>query len=882
MIKAPSPMMRHFLEVKEEHPDTVVLYRCGDFYETFYDDARLVARELDITLTSRDKSSDNPVPMAGVPYHAAENYIRRLREKGYKIAIVEQMEDPKQAKGMVRREVVRIDTPGLTVDTESLQADANNYVVSIFPESDESIGLAVLDLSTGEFRCTQLVSVMDLQLELIKLAPAEVLLPDTSRPQPGKRQFLLPKTQNAMVNYRHEIEYDHGRSVRLLCAQFHTDSLRGFGLDENSPAISAAGSLLSYVQETQKQQANHVTALTPYAVHDYMVIDETTKVNLELERNLLEKRKHGSLLGVLDQCRTAMGSRMLRRWINYPLLKPAAIRERHNLVEEMFLHAPIRETLRDMLSEIGDLGRLASRINMNRCNARDLAGLGSALVGIGEMKAFLTELRQDLFGTYVELIDAMPALADELSRAIADSPPITVREGRMFLRGYNPELDELIELAEHGKDQLLKIEAREREAVGVPSLKIRYNKVFGYYIELSKLNMDKAPARYIRKQTLTNAERYITDELKEFEDKILHAEERRNELEYALFEELRIKVNDATPSLMRTAEMIGEIDALAALADVAAVEDYVRPVITEEPTLDIRDGRHPVVESLQKGEPFIPNDTLLDDQENQLLIVTGPNMAGKSTVMRQVALIVLMAQIGSFVPARSAEIGIVDRIFTRVGAADNLSRGLSTFMVEMTETASILHNATEKSLIILDEIGRGTSTFDGLSIAWAVAEHIHDNIRAKTLFATHYHEMTELGRTKPRVKNMSIAVKEYAEDIIFLRKLVPGATNRSYGIQVGRLAGLPSEVIERAKEVLKNLESGELESNGMPSFARFHSKRMDPNQLSLFGAPALPASSMNDPILVELDRLQPDVLSPLEALNILFEWKKRRRKLTGK
>lgn len=877
-IKAPTPMMRHFLEVKEQHPDALVLYRCGDFYETFYEDARVAARELDITLTSRDKNSDNPVPMAGVPYHAAEQYIRRLREKGYKVAVVEQTEDPKQAKGMVRREVVRIDTPGLTVDAESLQSDRNNYLVSILPEQDSRIGLAVLDLSTGEFRCTNLSSVPDLHLELIKLAPAELLLPDTTRPPLGKRQRYLPKSLEALVNYRHEVEYDTRRALEALRAQFHTDSLKGFGLDENSPEVVASGALLSYVRETQKQQAAHVTALTAYAVHDYMVIDEATKVNLELERNLLENRKHGSLLGVLDQCRTPLGSRTLRRWINYPLLAPDAIRERHTLVEELFLNASIRDRLRDILDRIGDLSRLASRISMNRCNARDLLGLGVALVSIGELKAFLSGLRRDLFGTYVELIDAMPALAGELARAIVDSPPLTVREGRMFARGYDPELDELIELAEHGKDQLLRIEAREREAVGVPSLKIRYNKVFGYYIELSRTNMEKAPARYIRKQTLANAERYITEELKEFEDKILHAEDRRNELEYRLFETLRSRVTDATPSLMRTAELIGELDALGSLADVAALEDYIRPRITEGPEIVIRDGRHPVVESLQKGEPFIPNDTLLDDGENQLTIVTGPNMAGKSTVMRQVALIVLMAQIGSFVPARSAEIGIVDRIFTRVGAADNLSRGLSTFMVEMTETANILHNATAKSLIILDEIGRGTSTFDGLSIAWAVAEYIHDQIRAKTLFATHYHEMTELSRTKERVKNMSIAVKEFDDEIIFLRKLVKGATNRSYGIQVGRLAGLPQPVIERAKEVLKNLEAGELEPNGMPSFARFHGKRFDPNQLSLFAAPVSRSDSGEDPLLAELDRLQPDALTPLEALNVLFEWKRRRTK----
>ncbi|RJO74038.1 MAG: DNA mismatch repair protein MutS [Myxococcales bacterium] len=866
-----TPMMRHFLEVKQTHPDCLIFYRCGDFYETFYEDARTASRELDLTLTSRDKNSENPVPLAGVPYHAVDQYIARLIEKGYKVAIVEQLEDPKQAKGMVKRDVVRVVTPGLVVDAENLDAGANNFLVSLLP-GEEGIGIACLDISTGEFRCAELKSESELAGELVKLMPREMLLPDRFRGQIEDAKWL-PWNLHPLVDFLHDVEFDRERAERMLTAQFQTDSLKGFGVDDLPLAVAAAGALLSYVKETQKQDAAHILALRPYAVHDYMVLDEATKTNLELERTIIEGKKQGSLLGVLDRCVTPAGSRMLRQWLNYPLLDAGRIRERQNIVEDLFLHAPQREVLRERLTAVGDLARLVSRVTLERANARHMLGLGQALAAAGRLLEFLSTLREDLYRPFLEIVDPMPDLADELLRAIVEDPPLSTQEGRMFRKGYDARLDEIIELAEHGKDQILRIEASERKAQSFP-LKVRYNRVFGYYIEVSKVHAAKAPAHYIRKQTLANAERFVTPELKEFEERVLTATERRNALEAELFAALGRKVGERSRALLSTAEAVGRLDALASFAHVAATHDYVRPEISESGEIRIVDGRHPVIEALQRSEPFIPNDLLLDDGQNRLLIITGPNMAGKSTVMRQAALIVLLAQMGSFVPAREARIGVVDRIFTRVGAADNLVRGLSTFMVEMTETSNILHNATRQSLIVLDEIGRGTSTFDGLSIAWAVAEYIHDKIGAKTLFATHYHELTELARTKRGVRNFSIAVKEWGEQIIFLRKLIDGAANRSYGIQVGRLAGLPPAVIERAKEVLRNLETGELDETGLPSFARHRRGKNDANQLSLFGAMKTPPSS--HPILDEIDRTVPEALSPIEALNLIFRLKKER------
>lgn len=874
--KAPSPMMRHFLEVKAEYPDCLVFYRCGDFYETFYEDARVASRELDIVLTSRDKSSEEPVPLAGVPYHALDGYLARLIEKGYKVAIVEQMEDPKLAKGMVKRDVLRVVTPGLVLSGENLDASENNYLAAIAPTGENAYGLATLDLSTGDFFVSLPKSPEALRGELARLLPREVLLPESLRHDtliPG----LLPYDRRPLLAWRPEFDFSAERAAGLLMQQFETSTLSGFGLTAQSPETCAAGALLAYVLETQKQQAPHITRLRSISLNEFMVLDETTKVNLELERSLAGGKKRGSLLGVLDNCATPLGARTLRSWLNYPLMNVEAIRARQIRVEALYLAADLRRELIARLKPVGDLARLSARISMNHSGARDLAALRDALGALADLRGFLQEQAGELFAGFALNIAPLPALHAELAAAIAPDPPLSLREGHLFNKGYNAELDTYIDLAEHGKDQILRIEGQERVRAGIPSLKIRYNRVFGYYIELSKQNAEKAPSDYIRKQTLANAERFVTPELKDFEEKVLHAEERRNDLEYRLFELLRAKAAREMAALLRSAEAVGTLDVLACFAESAVARDYVRPEVTDGQRLSIVEGRHPVIELLQKSEPFIPNDILLDTGENELLIITGPNMAGKSTIMRQVALITLMAQMGSFVPAKAAEIGVVDRIFTRVGASDNLARGLSTFMVEMTETANILNNATKSSLIVLDEIGRGTSTFDGLSIAWAVAEHIHDAIGAKTLFATHYHELTELVQTKPGVRNLSIAVKEWGEQIIFLRKLVGGATNRSYGIQVGRLAGLPKSVIARAKEVLANLESGERDESGMPTFARFRKGRPNPNQLSLFAALG-PKSKNNSPTLSRLDVLSPDALSPIEALNALFELKALREK----
>ena len=875
-LKTPSPMMRHFLEVKAAHPDCLIFYRCGDFYETFYDDAKVAARELDIVLTSRDKSSEEPVALAGIPYHALDGYLARLIEKGYKVAIVEQTEDPKLAKGMVKREVLRVVTPGLVLSGENLDASENNYLVAFLPAGEAGFGLAVLDISTGDFMASRPPSAEALRGELARLAPREVLLPEALR-HDSKISALLPYDRPPLLAWRPGFDFSPERAAALLLAQFETSNLSGFGLEEGTPEVCAAGALWAYVLETQKQQAPHVTRIRALHLNEFMVLDETTKVNLELERSLAGGKKRGSLLGVLDACVTPLGARTLRRWLNYPLLDVEAIRARQLRVEALYLAAGTRSELIERLKPVGDLARLSARISMNHASARDLAALRDALAALAALRRFLDAHPDDLFTPYAQAISPLPALQAELEQAIAEDPPLSLREGHLLKKGYNSELDTYIDLALHGKDQILRIEGEERQRSGIGSLKIRYNRVFGYYIELSKLNAEKAPKDYIRKQTLANAERFITPELKDFEEKVLHAEERRNDLEYRLFEFLRQKAAQEMAALLRSAEAVGALDVLACFAESAAQRDYIRPQVTAGPRLVIEEGRHPVIEQLQKNEPFIPNDILLDTTENQLLIITGPNMAGKSTIMRQVALITLMAQIGSFVPAKAAEIGVVDRIFTRVGASDNLARGLSTFMVEMTETANILNNATAQSLIILDEIGRGTSTFDGLSIAWAVAEHIHDAIGAKTLFATHYHELTELAQTKTGVRNLSVAVKEWGEQIIFLRKLVGGATNRSYGIQVGRLAGLPKSVIARAREVLANLESGERDESGMPTFARFRKGRPHPNQLSLFALPGTAAPPLS-PVLSRLDLLSPDALSPIEALNVLFEIKALREK----
>ncbi len=869
---ANTPMMRHYLQLKEENPDAILLYRCGDFYELFFQDAVTASRELDITLTSRDRTSEEPVPMAGVPYHAVNQYISRLIDKGYKVAICEQMEDPKLAKGMVKRDIAQVITPGIVMDPENLDATSNNYLLSIAPAKDgKGFGLGVVDVSTGEFRCAHLPDEASLRIECAKLAPREVLVPESLRASEAWKAWF-PFDALPLANFRLDQSFDEHRSLTRLKEHFQTETLAGFGVDGIPTALAASGALLEYIQETQRQEARNLLSLRPYRLDEFMVLDETAKRNLELERTLIDGRRKGSLLGLMDQSVTALGSRTLRSWINYPLCSVEPILDRQEVVSYLVRHPVSLEHLRDILRGVADLQRLGSRVALLRASPRDMVSLRDSLDHLAMLVEQLDELGDTPLKRFVDGIDPMSDVFLDLDVALMDEPPQIITDGGMFKLGFNAELDELIDLATHGKDQILRLEAKEREKTGIPTLKVRYNRVFGYYLEVSKANADKVPSDWMRKQTLTNAERFINEELKDFEEKVLGATEKRNDLERKLFEELRARVALQIPRLFATADVVGNLDALQALAMLAVKNSYVCPEVNEGTLLSIEAGRHPVVEQTLTDDRFVPNDLYLDCENQQVMVITGPNMAGKSTVMRQAALIVLMAQMGSFVPARACTVGVVDRIFTRVGASDSLHRGLSTFMVEMTETANILHNATGRSLIVLDEIGRGTSTFDGLSIAWAVAEHLHDVIGAKTLFATHYHELTTLAERKARVQNFNIAVKEWMDHIVFLRKLVEGATNKSYGVKVGELAGLPKTVIDRAGMVLKRLERGEFfEPEAKPSAPA--TKQAASGQLSLFG-PTIIEKERESRIDEALRNVDIDTLTPLEALNLVHHWKR--------
>ena len=858
-------MIKQYLQIKSQYPDAILFFRMGDFYEMFFEDARVGSRELDIALTSRDKGQKDSVPLCGVPHFAAETYISKLLQKGYKVALCDQVEDPKLAKGIVKREVVRVFTPGLTIDSIQLGTGENNYLMGFCAEG-EVFGLAFMDISTGELKASQISGFEPFLSEALRNEPKEILsfkgFQEHSCFEEFKKNF-----ENGLITYVDDLKFD---SVPSFNEQ-ERESIR-----QKAPlAAQAVGMVLHYAEENQKKSLSHIRPIFFYRVQDFMVVDEVTKKNLELTQSLSEQGKKGSLFWLLDETITLMGSRTLKQWLHYPLIDIRKIESRLEGVNELREKTIERKELRESLRGIQDVERLTSRIFLGHANARDLIGLKNSLQNLPFLKANLQSFDASIMKEYASEIDHFDDLCQLLESSIVDNPPLTIREGGMIKPGYDKELDGLREIGREGKGWILQLEADERKKTGISTLKVRYNQVFGYYIEVTKSNLHLVPDRYIRKQTLVNAERFITPELKEFETKVLGAEEAICQLEYRLFEEIRKKVSDETTRLQRTASAIAIIDILGSMADVADRYDYVRPLMDEGDEIIIRDGRHPVLERMGLSERFVPNDTQMDTREHQLLIITGPNMAGKSTYLRQVALIVLMAQMGCFVPAREAKIGVVDRIFTRIGALDNIMRGQSTFMVEMMETARILNQATSRSLVVLDEIGRGTSTFDGLSIAWAVAEHLHDlpSLRPKTLFATHYHELTELALTKERVKNYNVAVKEWGGEIIFLRKIVEGGTNRSYGIQVARLAGLPQRVIDRAKEILSNLERGELDSLGMPKIANTKIAALKPKlplQPSLFHQP--------DPVRSELKRVKTDQLTPLEALNILDELKKKAEK----
>ena len=865
-----TPMMRQYLEIKAEHPDAILFFRLGDFYEMFLDDAIKASRILDIALTSRNKNSDGEeIPLCGIPYHACAPYLAKLIAAGEKVAICEQTEDPKAAKGIVKRAVVKVITPGLVAETENLSPKENNYLLSLTVVGD-TWGVASLDISTGQFRMTETTGRESALAEVECLTPREVLVPEEWRNRPDLCD-LSARNDARTITHIADWVYDNDYLSRQLTLFFGVSSPEALGCAGFPAGLMAVSAVLHYLQETQKGAVRHLTGITPYSNAEFLVMDEATRRNLELISTLGEGRKKGSLLGLMDRTVTAMGGRKLRQWISYPLVSMTAISERLDAVEELRDAGELRRRSVELLDGVYDLERLNGRISLASASAKDLASLRESLLRVPAVRGLLDGAEAPLLRKLRNETDPLEDVAELISRGIVENPPFVLREGGIIADGYNAELDELRVISREGKGFIARLEAQERSRTGIASLKIRYNRVFGYYIEVTKANVAGIPADYIRKQTLANAERYITPELKEYEEKVLGAEERIAELEYALFQEIRERVAGEGERIARTADRLATLDLLGSLAALAHDKGYCRPEVDDGDRISIIEGRHPVVEALNLGERFVPNDTELDAGDNQLLIITGPNMAGKSTYMRQVALITLMAQIGSFVPATEARIGIADRIFTRVGASDNLSRGQSTFMVEMMETAHILRNATPRSLVILDEIGRGTSTFDGVSIAWAVAEYLHDTATCapRTLFATHYHELTDLALTRPRVKNFTVAVKEWNDQIIFLRKIVAGGASHSYGIQVARLAGLPRDVIDRAKEILRNLEKGEFEEGGMPRLAggrKAPPKKPSP-QLSLF-------APMDDELRVRLRSLDIETLTPLEALNLLAQLKR--------
>ncbi|MEI8078344.1 MAG: DNA mismatch repair protein MutS [bacterium] len=815
-----TPAMRQYMQAKAETPaDAILLFRMGDFYEIFFEDARRAAPLLEVVLTQR-----NQVPMCGVPYHALNGYVSRLLEAGVKVAIAEQMEDPKLAKGLVKRAVTRVITPGTVLDDAGLPAGRGNFLAALIPAKDGGrCGLALLEVSTGDFRATELATRASLETELNRATPAECLLPQSVRDEWEQRHAFPEAPPRLVWTGLDDWVFDGEAATDRLCRHFGVLTLDGFGCRDLPLAVQAAGAVLHYVQSNLRRDAAQVTRLQIYRAEEFLVLDRVSQRNLELVEPIVTDARNATLLSVLQVTVTPMGGRLLRDWLLRPLCQVNAINHRLDGVEALVRDPLLRSELRETLAAVRDLERTLTRLCLGaNANARDLAALQAGLAAVPGLRALVAGLDLELVNQLRDSLHDLPELGQRIRAAIVDEPPLAVKDGGLIRDGHHAQLDELRRASSEGKNWIAALQAREQERTGIKSLKVRYNQVFGYYLELSKTNQHLAPADYIRKQTLVNAERFITPELKEIEDKILGAEEKSKALEYELFQELRVAVAAETARIQETARAIAVLDVLAALAETAAHDHYCRPVLSDEPVLDLRDARHPVLDHWQRDQPFVPNDTFLDTHDHQLLIITGPNMAGKSTYIRQVALLVILAQMGSFVPASAATVGVADRIFTRVGAADDLSRGQSTFMVEMVETANILNNATPRSLVILDEVGRGTSTFDGLSLAWAIAEHLHDTptCKPRTLFATHYHELTELALTRPGVKNYNVAVREWEDKVIFLRKIIPGGADKSYGIQVARLAGLPKSVVERAREVLDNLEGNALAESGQPRLAR--------------------------------------------------------------
>ncbi len=868
-----SPMMVHYMETKKQYPDCLLFYRLGDFYEMFFEDAVTTSRELEITLTGKECGLAERAPMCGIPYHAVDSYLYKLVQKGYKVAIAEQMEDPKLAKGLVKREVIRVVTPGTITSSQALDEKKNNYLMGIVYVGD-TFGVSVCDITTGDYLVTEVEGERNLLDEIHRFCPSEIICNEAFYMCGIDLEDLKDRYHVAISSLdNHYFSDDSCR--RVLKEHFHVGTLDGLGLGDYDAGIIASGAVMEYLYETQKNTLDHIAAITPYTTGEFMIIDTSTRRNLELLETLREKQRQGSLLWVLDKTKTAMGARLMRSLIEQPLVQKASILERQQAIEELNMSYITREEIREYLNSVYDLERLMGRISYKSANPRDLISFRNSLEMLPHIKGLLGEMNSALLRHIWEDLDPLEDLYTLIESAIVDDPPIVVKEGGMIKEGYHEEADRLRHGKTEGKTWLGELEAEERDKTGIKNLKIKFNKVFGYYFEVTNSFKNMVPDYFIRKQTLANAERYTTDKLKELEDIILGAEDKLFSLEYDLFCQVRDEIGAQVSRIQKTAKALAGVDVFCSFSLVATRNNYVKPKINEKGTIHIKNGRHPVVELMQKDHLFVSNDTVLDNSKNRISIITGPNMAGKSTYMRQTALIVLMAQIGCFVPADEADIGICDRIFTRVGASDDLASGQSTFMVEMTEVANILRSATRSSLIILDEIGRGTSTFDGLSIAWAVVEHISNPkvLGAKTLFATHYHELTELEGTMGGVNNYCIAVKEQGDDIVFLRKIVKGGADKSYGIQVAKLAGVPEPVIRRAKELVEELSSADIttrareiaQQNASPSPRKAVTRpdEVDLNQMTLFD------TVKSEDIMKEIESIQINEITPMEALNIL-------------
>lgn len=848
-----TPVRRQYLDIKEQYPDAIVFFRLGDFYETFDEDAEITARELDIVLTSRNVSKGMRIPMAGIPYHAAENYLTRLISKGYHVAIAEQIGEP-TGKGIVHREVVRVVTPGTVTEPGMLKKEQNNYLVSAII-AEKKVGLAYVDITTGEFSVTEIKTeepLNDLRTEIMRLNPAEILIQET---------LSFPNGFSSHITHYPAWHFEFARCEQNLRNHFEVSTLEGFGLKGYSLAVQAGGAILDYLKDTQPAALKLLSNISVYAISEFMNLDAATRRNLELTETIRNSQVDGSLLSVLDHTITPMGHRLIRQWVNKPLLNIPEINKRQESVAFFFQNGLLRAELNQIFKSIFDLERLTTRVITGHANPRDLVSIRSTLTILPDIKKLFSETTPPALTQILNTIKPCSQELQLLAAAINDEPPATLQNTGVIREGYSNELDQTVQASQHARDWIDNLESIERERTGIKNLKVGYNKVFGYYLEISKSNTKSAPENYIRKQTLVNAERYITPELKEYETLVLNAEERIREIEGRIFKQVCETLANASSKILETASGLAALDVLNALANTAVLGNYVRPTLNDNHTLTIVDGRHPVVENSMSQTRFVPNDAIYEDGEI-IRLITGPNMSGKSTFLRQVALIVLMAQIGSFVPAKSAEIGLTDRIFTRIGAQDEIHAGQSTFMVEMIETANILNHATNRSLLILDEIGRGTSTYDGLSIAWAVIEYIHNHpkIRARTLFATHYHELTQLSELLPGVRNYNVAVSEADNTVIFLHKIIPGAADRSYGIHVGQLAGLPKTVIQRAAEILKQLENSSGQAINLQNVVSHQ-------QLQLFPE--------NNPILKALEEIDINTLSPIEAINLLYEWKNK-------